>query len=121
VLILSAFGSAEGTREPESGRTESYGTAPRSRQSLALSNASVSSRTATHRRARVRCRCPIDDLLLGGDGEPDIVYAGNGHDTVHAFDGVADEIDCGPGRDVAFVDAFDIVHRCEVINPEDYY
>ena len=61
-----------------------------------------------------------DDYIVAEDG-PDLVFAGKGRDIVYAQDGAVDEIDCGPGFDVAFVDPDDIVRRCERINPPDYF
>jgi hypothetical protein len=52
------------------------------------------------------------DQLLAGPGH-DSVRAGPGDDLVSAQDGVAERIDCGPGEDVASVDASDVVTGCE--------
>jgi Ca2+-binding RTX toxin-like protein len=55
------------------------------------------------------------DKLSGGPGK-DVLKGGSGRDRIGARDGVRDRISCGPGRDVARVDAFDKVLRgCEVI------
>lgn len=43
----------------------------------------------------------------------DTLSGGPGNDTIHARDGHRDVIDCGPGRDVAFVDPVDLVRGCE--------
>jgi hemolysin type calcium-binding protein/WD40 repeat protein len=64
-----------------------------------------------------------DDRLFGGagndviDGGPgkDVISGGVGNDTIRAADGVADAIDCGPGRDHATVDAIDVVKGCELV------
>jgi hypothetical protein len=62
-----------------------------------------------------------DDRLWGGDGN-DVLVGGPGHnsyragagaDDVHAANGRNETIDCGPGRDIARVDAGDRVHNCE--------
>ena len=46
----------------------------------------------------------------------DWVYAGAGKDTVRARDGRRDHVDCGAGRDVARVDALDLVgDTCEIV------
>jgi hypothetical protein len=39
-----------------------------------------------------------------------------GNDTINAVDGEADNIDCGPGTDVANVDPIDTVANCETVN-----
>jgi hemolysin type calcium-binding protein len=55
------------------------------------------------------------DQLLAGPGR-DSVRAGPGNDLVSAQDGVAERIDCGPGEDLASVDATDVVTGCEKVN-----
>jgi CSLREA domain-containing protein len=59
-----------------------------------------------------------DDGLIKGDGgnddiDPgsgnDFVHAGGGRDVIHAADGDVDEIICGTGHDVAYVDSGDSV------------
>ncbi len=61
---------------------------------------------------------PGDDNLIKGDGGNDyldlgsgndFVHAGGGKDEIHAADGDVDEIVCGTGHDVAFVDPGDTV------------
>ena len=54
------------------------------------------------------------DLLIGGAGE-DSFFGGDGNDRVEARDGVADAIDCGPGADVAVIDAADSATGCETV------
>lgn len=62
-----------------------------------------------------------NDVLRGGDGddllngglEPDWVFGGPGGDRVTARGGGADRVDCGPGRDTAYVDSRDRVTGCE--------
>jgi hypothetical protein len=55
------------------------------------------------------------DSLTPGAG-PDWVYAGAGRDTVRARDGRRDHLDCGAGRDVAWVDALDLAgETCEIV------
>jgi hypothetical protein len=64
-----------------------------------------------------------NDQLLGGPGNDrinpgpgrDRVSAGAGADHVDSRDGQPDVIDCGPGHDVAIVDATDRARRCEVV------
>ncbi len=56
-----------------------------------------------------------DDRLIGRGGE-DVLEAGNDDDDVRAADGEGDEVDCGPGEDVASVDSFDDVKGCEIVN-----
>ncbi|HEY5059705.1 MAG TPA: DPP IV N-terminal domain-containing protein [Gaiellaceae bacterium] len=64
------------------------------------------------------------DVLYGGSGNDVItvtgpggsnIYGGPGSDTIYAADGFRDFIDCGPGRDRAYVDAVDTVKNCEVV------
>lgn len=52
------------------------------------------------------------DLIDPGNGD-DYVSAGAGDDRVRALDGDRDVIDCGPGQDIAFVDARDVTRHCE--------
>jgi hypothetical protein len=62
------------------------------------------------------------DVLRGGAGTDrlnggrhrDLLAGGAGNDRIRATDGVRETVDCGPGRrDVAWVDRFDRVRRCE--------
>ncbi len=53
-----------------------------------------------------------DDVLIGGRGR-DRILAGPGDDRIRARDGARDVVRCGPGRDVALVDAVDRVTGCE--------
>jgi hypothetical protein len=53
-----------------------------------------------------------NDALYGGPGT-DRLYGGPGRDQLHARDGRRDTVDCGPGRDVAWVDRVDRVSGCE--------
>lgn len=64
---------------------------------------------------------PHDDVLDGGKGN-DLLVAGGGHnqlsggagnDTIYATNHHRDTIDCGPGRDTAYVDRKDKVINCE--------
>lgn len=73
-----------------------------------------------------------DDTLTGGPGEDDIsgdrtaacfygpIYGtctiGSGNDTIYAQDGERDTIDCGPGSDIAYVDAIDVTSGCETLH-----
>jgi Ca2+-binding RTX toxin-like protein len=72
-----------------------------------------------------------DDEITGGPGRDTILgdrdpacefgpifgscTTGTGNDVIHARDGAADSIDCGPGADTAFVDRSDTTSRCERI------
>ena len=66
-----------------------------------------------------------DDKLIKGDGGNDLLDLGSGRDSVHAgggadkiraADGDADEIICGTGKDVAFVDpADDVSDDCNTV------
>jgi Ca2+-binding RTX toxin-like protein len=57
-----------------------------------------------------------NDILSGGPGN-DLLNGGPGNDTVRARDGQRDTIDCGAGRDVAYVDRTDrAVRNCEQIH-----
>lgn len=53
-----------------------------------------------------------NDRLHGGTGR-DRIYGGPGRDLILARGGGADFVDCGPGKDVARVDARDRVRHCE--------
>jgi Ca2+-binding RTX toxin-like protein len=55
------------------------------------------------------------DVLDGGSGK-DTLLGGTGPDTVRAQDKTRDLIDCGPGRDVAYVDKLDKATHCEVVH-----
>jgi hypothetical protein len=73
-----------------------------------------------------------DDVITGGPGRDDIggdrtaacfygpIFGsctfGSGNDTIYAQDGEADAVDCGPGLDVAYVDAVDQVAGCETVH-----
>ncbi len=69
-----------------------------------------------------------DDMLEGGPGKDSFVgdetasnTIGTGNDIINANDGVGENISCGPGSDVANVDALDTVpvdtqNLCEVVN-----
>ena len=46
-------------------------------------------------------------------GGEDCVYGGRGRDRVNARGGGTDQIRCGRGRDVAFVDGKDSTKSCE--------
>ncbi len=56
-----------------------------------------------------------DDLLRDerGDASPDRLAGGPGHDVIRALNFGADAVDCGPGYDVAIVDAADTVSECD--------
>jgi Ca2+-binding RTX toxin-like protein len=54
-----------------------------------------------------------NDVLIGGTGHDDI-HGGSGNDVIYARDGERDKIDCGSGRDVAYIDRFDVAApNCE--------
>jgi len=53
-----------------------------------------------------------EDHVYGGRGT-DRIKGGGGRDVIHAAAGGGDVIDCGPGRDKAFIGAQDRVKRCE--------
>jgi hypothetical protein len=64
------------------------------------------------------------DTIYGGSGNDVInvagpgnsrVYGESGSDTIYAANGEKDVIDCGSGQDRAVIDAFDVVHNCEVV------
>jgi Ca2+-binding RTX toxin-like protein len=56
-----------------------------------------------------------NDRLIGGPGS-DILLGGGGNDRIYARDGERDTIACGRGRDIAYVDAVDVVTgECEVV------
>ena len=53
--------------------------------------------------------------VLVSRGRGDQLHGGLGDDTIRARDGRRTMVDCGPGRDRAFVDRFDRVKNCEVV------
>lgn len=68
------------------------------------------------------------DRVLGGPGADDVtggngadgMFGGDGNDIIDSFDQTKDlEVDCGPGRDIAYVDRKDrrgkIIEDCEQI------
>jgi Ca2+-binding RTX toxin-like protein len=57
-----------------------------------------------------------NDVLLGGSG-PDVFVGGAAADLLFARDGLAEEMRCGDGFDVAFVDPEDTVSRRELAVP----
>jgi Ca2+-binding RTX toxin-like protein len=56
-----------------------------------------------------------NDVIDGGAGS-DRLLGGSGNDTIHARDGRRDVVNCGSGRDVAYVDKTDRVTGCEVVH-----
>jgi Tol biopolymer transport system component len=54
------------------------------------------------------------DIISGGPGR-DIIDGGGGEDVILARDNTRDVIDCGPQKDVAVVDRFDIVTNCKTV------
>jgi Ca2+-binding RTX toxin-like protein len=55
-----------------------------------------------------------DDKLFGGAGR-DRIKGGRGSDLIMARDGTPDVIDCGGGRDKAYVDVTDRASNCEQV------
>ncbi|HVX32318.1 MAG TPA: calcium-binding protein [Solirubrobacterales bacterium] len=55
---------------------------------------------------------PGADRIIGGPGS-DLLVGGAGADVIHAEDGERDVVDCGPGTDVAYLDAGDRATHCE--------
>jgi hypothetical protein len=56
------------------------------------------------------------DVIEGTGRFGDVILAGGGNDTVHANDGHADRVDCGPGRDAVWADRTDRLARCETVH-----
>jgi Ca2+-binding RTX toxin-like protein len=56
-----------------------------------------------------------NDRIVGGPGR-DIILGGAGADVIRAADATADTIDCGLGKDVAYVDRRDKVVHCEIVH-----
>ena len=59
-----------------------------------------------------------NDRLTGGSGV-DSYASGEGDDAVTAFDGLAEEVDCGGGSDGATVDVADKLAGCETVRRVD--
>jgi Ca2+-binding RTX toxin-like protein len=53
--------------------------------------------------------------VLNGGAGTDRLYGGPGNDVLRARDGQRDVVDCGPGRDTAYVDRLDRVSGCETV------
>lgn len=56
-----------------------------------------------------------DDVVDGGAGS-DELFGGAGDDRLLARDGRRDEVDCGPGADIAVVDTLDVTRGCELVD-----
>lgn len=57
--------------------------------------------------------------VLGEGGGKDKFYGEGGNDEIQANEGNKDLVNCGPGRDTAFVDeGLDKVVDCEIVNPD---
>lgn len=56
----------------------------------------------------------VRDTFKGGPG-PDSIRARGGRDKVRVRGGGPDRVNCGKGRDVAIVDAGDVVRKCEKV------
>jgi len=54
--------------------------------------------------------------IAGTGGGGDVIRAGAGNDRVYARNGRRDFVDCGPGRDTAWVDKSDVVRNCEIVH-----
>jgi TolB protein len=69
------------------------------------------------RSRRVTNDCHVDGTsrsdVLRGRPYYDVIRGFGGDDTIYARDRVRDSIDCGPGRDTAYVDRIDAVKNCE--------
>ena len=57
------------------------------------------------------------DVSGTGDTTADTLHGGPGDDRFHTRDGEADRIDCGEGRDVAFLDEEDVIVDATPANP----
>ena len=57
---------------------------------------------------------PGDDLLSAGPGR-DRISGGTGNDLINSLDVEVDRIDCGPGRDKAYIDNRDKTTNCEKV------
>jgi len=56
----------------------------------------------------------LRDVIRAGRG-PDRIFGLGGNDAIQARNGLRDVVDCGPGRDIALVDRFDVVRGCETV------
>jgi hypothetical protein len=64
---------------------------------------------------------PGKDMIMGDSSSSHCSFLGSckvpfGNDTIYAQDGEADQIDCGIGTDVAYVDAIDTINNCETVS-----
>ena len=66
-------------------------------------------------RGRDTLRGDAGNDRLNGGLDDDRIYGGAGNDIVIAVGGGADTIDCGPGKDKAYVDRNDTVRNCETV------
>jgi hypothetical protein len=49
------------------------------------------------------------DVTSPGDTTGDTLVGGKGKDKFHTFDGEVDKVTCGPGKDRAILDQFDVI------------
>jgi hypothetical protein len=59
---------------------------------------------------------PAKGKTVTGTSGPNILFGGVGNDVLYARDGERDRLDCGAGRDVAYVDKIDTVAHCEQVH-----
>jgi hypothetical protein len=59
---------------------------------------------------------PRPDVIEGTTLQGDVILGGAGNDSIHAKDGHADRVDCGPGRDTVWADRSDRLAHCEVVH-----
>jgi Ca2+-binding RTX toxin-like protein len=57
-----------------------------------------------------------NDVMYGTTSRGDVIVGLAGNDRIHAADGHADRVDCGPGHDSVWADRADTLLHCEVVH-----
>jgi hypothetical protein len=59
------------------------------------------------------------DDRINGLGGRDALFGGDGADRITSRDGLEDQLDCGTGEDIVFVDTEDVLTGCEIVDREE--
>jgi len=59
------------------------------------------------------------DDRIDGLGGRDALFGGDGADRITSRDGLEDQLDCGTGEDIVFVDTEDVLTGCEIVDREE--